>query len=105
VNGGYNAPKDKAARYDHIRQKMTQKRWEERFDQLMRENLIDIDAQFYKDDLPFADPSRLGEIFADLEEENLKMIHEMQEKEQQLEKLRSDEIRMHANLDAKHTTH
>ena len=44
-------------------------------------------------------------IFADLEEENLKMIHEMQEKEQQLEKMRSDEIKMHANLDAKHTLH
>jgi len=84
---------------------MVQKRWEERFDQLMRENLIDIDAQFYKDDLPFQDPSKLGEIFADLEEESLKMIHEMQEKEQQLEKMRSDEIRMHENLDAKHTTH
>ena len=84
--------RDKAHQYDHIRQKMTQKHWEERFDQLMRENLIDIDPDFYKDRLPFEDPSKVGEIFADLEEESLKMIHEMQEKEQQLEKMKIDEI-------------
>ena len=71
---------------------MTQKRWEERFDQLMKENLIDIEADYYQDDLPFSEPQKLCDISADLEEESLKMIHEMQEKEQQLEKMRIDEI-------------
>ena len=64
---------------------MTEKDWEIRFNQLMDLNLIDVDDDYYKDDLQFKDPGQLKSIFNKLELKNLTMIGKMQENEQAYE--------------------
>lgn len=56
---------------------MEKQHWEQRFKQLMNENLIDLPADYFDDNLPFNDPARLDAIFTELEEENLRTIHSM----------------------------
>lgn len=84
---------------------MTKSLWETRFNQLMAENLIAVPNNFYADKLPFDEPATLLEIFNELEEKNLSMIHTMQEKQQALEKLKDEEAVEHSRLDKKHKQH
>ena len=66
---------------------MTEKDWENRFNQLMSLHLIDVPDDYYKDELQFKDPNQLKSIFEDKEQDNLKMISQMQENEQNYENL------------------
>ena len=42
---------------------MTDKDWENRFYQLMSLHLIDVDDDYYRDDLWFKNPKQLSDIF------------------------------------------
>ena len=66
---------------------MTERDWENRFNQLMSLHLIDVPDDFYKDELQFKDHNQLKSIFNKLEQDNLKKISQMQENEQLLEAL------------------
>lgn len=80
--------KDKEDKYNYLKDKMRPADWERRFDQLMAENLIKTDKAFFEDKVPFDRPEKLEEIFTELEEKNLKMIHSLQEKQQILEQMK-----------------
>ena len=67
---------------------MTDKNWEEKFQQLMEEDLIDLPEDYFDEELYYTDPNELSEIFTDLEEKNLYLIHMSQDVEQSLEKLK-----------------
>ena len=97
---GFNSNK-----YSWMKDKMTKQHWETRFDQLMAENLIAVPDDFYSDTLPFDNADTLYEIFNELEEKNLGMIHTMQDKQQALEKLKDEEALLHSVLDKKHLQH
>ena len=45
---------------------MTEKDWENRFQQLMSLHLIDVPEDYYKDELWFKDPNQLNSIFDSL---------------------------------------
>ena len=64
---------------------MTDKDWEGKFEMLMREDLIDLPQDFFDEQLYFNDPNDLNNIFGELEEKNLYLIHMSQEVEQSLE--------------------
>lgn len=70
-----------------IRERMTERDWENRFNQLMSLHLIDVPDDYYKDELQFKDHNQLKSIFNKLEQDNLKKISQMQENEQLLEAL------------------
>lgn len=61
------------------RQDFTDDKWELIFDQLLEEDKIDVPADFYDEEVLFDDPEQLIEIFAGLEEQNLKKIKNCQE--------------------------
>ena len=50
------------------------KYWEERFDYLLKLDLIDVPRDYYDEQILFEDPEALMEVFAYLEEQNLKNI-------------------------------
>lgn len=67
---------------------MTDKNWEEKFQSLMEDDLIDLPEDFFDEQNYYSDPNELSEIFTDLEEKNLYLIHMSQEVEQSLETLK-----------------
>lgn len=67
---------------------MNEKDWEAKFEMLFAEDLIQIDDDFFDEELCFEDPNDLNQIFTDLEEKNLYLINQSQELEEQLEKSR-----------------
>ena len=87
-----------------IRERMTEKDWENRFNQLMSLHLIDVDDDYYKDELEFKDPNQLKSIFNALEVSNLKMISRMQENEQACENLVQRENLLKREMDKKYVT-
>ena len=91
------------ARVD-IRERMTDRDWEQRFNQLMSLHLIDVPDNYYKDDLQFNDPNQLKTIFNDLEVLNLKMINQMQENELGYETLVNKEQELKRRMDKKYVT-
>jgi transcriptional/translational regulatory protein YebC/TACO1 len=54
---------------------MSNKDWEDKFEMLMKHDLIDVPDDFYDEQLYFTDPHDLNNIFTDLEEKNLFLIH------------------------------
>jgi len=64
---------------------MTDKDWEAKFEMLMREDLIDLPEDFFDEELYYKDPNDLNNIFSELEEKNLYLIHMSQEVEHSLE--------------------
>ena len=64
---------------------MSEADWSNRFEQLLALNLIELDDEYYQDELYFKNPSGLNQIFIDLEERNLSNINKLQDVEQQLE--------------------
>ena len=64
---------------------MSDKDWEAKFEMLMREDLIDLPEDFFDEELYYKDPNDLNNIFAELEEKNLYLIHMSQEVEHSLE--------------------
>lgn len=64
---------------------MTEKDWEAKFDLLLSEDLIDLPEHLREEQLFFNDPNQMDEIFGELEERNLYLIHRKQEIEQAIE--------------------
>lgn len=67
------------------RENMTDKDWEAKFEMLFREDLIELPEDFFDEELFYTDPNDLNNIFGELEEKNLYLIHMSQEVEQSLE--------------------
>jgi len=64
---------------------MNEKDWEAKFEMLFAEDFIQLDENFFDEDLCFDDPNDLNKIFSELEEQNLYLIHQSQELEHSLE--------------------
>lgn len=60
---------------------MTDKDWEAKFELLFNEDLIDLPEEFFDEELLYSDPNDLNNIFSELEEKNLYLIHMSQEVE------------------------
>lgn len=71
----------------------------------MAENLILMPEDFYNEILPFDSASTLEQIFMELEEKNLAMIHAMQEKQQILESMKDKETQLRSNLSKNYDVH
>lgn len=54
---------------------MTQKDWEDKFEMLFKQDLIDVPNDFFDEEPYFSDPNELNNIFTELEEKNLFLIH------------------------------
>ena len=67
-------------------------------------NLIDVDDDYYKDDLQFKDPGQLKSIFNKLELKNLTMIGKMQENEQAYENQVQKENDIKKEMETKYVT-
>jgi hypothetical protein len=67
------------------REFMSDKDWEAKFELLMSEDLIDLPPDLRNEELYFTDPNQMDEIFQELEERNLYLIHRKQEIEHTLE--------------------
>ena len=67
---------------------MNDKDWDLKFEQLWEEDLIDIPEDYFNERLFYSDPNELSDVFSDLEEKNLYLIHQSQEVEQSLETLK-----------------
>jgi hypothetical protein len=69
------------------REHMTDRDWDAKFDLLMSEDLIDLPEHLSEEKLYFTDPNQMDEIFGELEERNLYLIHRKQEMEHAMETL------------------
>ena len=67
------------------REMMTEEDFSDRFDELFALNLIEVDEDFYDEELYFRDPDALTNQFVNLEDNNLQQIHALQSLEQNLE--------------------
>ena len=67
------------------RENMTDKDWDAKFELLMSEDLIDLPPHLQEEKIYFDDPNQMDEIFKELEERNLYLIHRKQEIEHSLE--------------------
>jgi hypothetical protein len=67
------------------REHMTEKDWEQKFELLLSEDLIDLPPHLTEEKLYFSDPNQMDEIFSELEERNLYLIHRKQEIEHAIE--------------------
>lgn len=54
---------------------MTDKDWSDKFEMLFREDLIDLPKDFFSEILYYNNPDDLNNIFSELEEKNLYLIH------------------------------
>lgn len=80
------------------RENMTEKDWEYKFELLLSEDLIDLPLDYFDEQLYYNDPNELNEIFTQLEEKNLYLIHQSQEVEQQLESMKQQEVYLKSKL-------
>ena len=53
---------------------MTDKMWEEKFEILMKEDLIEVPNSYYEEELFFTDTSQLNAIFTEKENKNLFLV-------------------------------
>ena len=83
------------------RPKMTDDDWEAKFDYALDNFLIDVPPSFYSEKIQFSHPDEISDKFADLEEKNLFLIHQIQEIEQGFEELKSQEKIVHKELEKK----
>lgn len=60
---------------------MNEKDWNNKFEKLFQEDLVELPENFFEEELNFADPNDLNEIFTILEEKNLYLIHMSQDVE------------------------
>ena len=80
------------------REHMTDRDWEAKFDLLMSEDLIDLPQHLAEEKLYFTDPDQMDEIFGELEERNLYLIHRKQEMEDAMETLSHDHRKLQKDL-------
>ena len=71
---------------------MTDKDWDAKFEMLYGEDLIDLPESYFEEELRYSDPNELNEIFTQLEEKNLYLIHMSQEVEQALESQKQQQV-------------
>ena len=83
---------------------MTDKDWENRFDQLMSLHLIDVPDDYYDDELKLKDPNELKQIFDKMEQTNLKNIGRTQENEHAFEIQCEIEQKLRKENDKKYVT-
>ena len=77
---------------------MNDKYWNDRFESLLAQDLIDVPKDYYDEKILFEDQSQLMEVFSYLEEQNLKNIQSAQDIEQDLDKEKALEIRIHQEI-------
>ena len=77
---------------------MNDKYWNDRFESLLAQDLIDVPKDYYDEKILFDDPEQLMEVFSYLEEQNLKNIQSAQDIEQDLDKEKALEIRIHQEI-------
>mgnify|MGYP006102940847 FL=1 len=77
---------------------MNDKYWSDRFDSLLSKDLIDVPKDYYDAKLLFDDPEQLMAVFSYLEDQNLKSIQNAQDIEQDLDKEKALEIRVHQEI-------
>lgn len=61
-----------------------------KFEELLKDDLIDLPEDFYDEELLDTDPEYIPSIFGQLEDKNLKIIRRQQENEQILEQRKYD---------------
>ena len=54
---------------------MTKKNWEDKFELLLENYLIDVPDEYFAEDVPLKTPQELQAIFSELEGDNLFIIH------------------------------
>jgi hypothetical protein len=57
------------------RETMNDKDWDTKFEMLFSEELIDLPEDFFDEELYYSNTNELSDIFTDLEEKNLYLIH------------------------------
>ena len=77
---------------------MNDKYWSDRFDSLLAKDLIDVPKDYYDEKILFEDPEQLMAVFSYLEDQNLKSIQNAQDLEQDLDKERATELRIHEEI-------
>ena len=87
-----------------IRDRMTEKDWENRFEQLMSLHLIDVPDDYYDEELKLKDPNELRQIFDKMEATNLKNIGRMQENEYAFELQCDLEVKLKRENEKKYVT-
>lgn len=90
-----------ASDFKFQRPKMTEDDWEKKYEYALNNFLIDVDNNFYHEEIQFKNPDEISDKFADLEEKNLFLIHQIQEIEQGFEELKSQEKIMRKELEKK----
>ena len=77
---------------------MNDRDWETKFEQLWNEDMIELPEEFFFEKLYYTNPNELSDVFSDLEEKNLYLIHKSQEVEQSLETLKQRYNMLQLNL-------
>lgn len=77
---------------------MNERDWDAKFEILFAEDLIELDEDFFDEELLFNDPDDLNLIFSELEEQNLYLIHQSQEFEENMEKMHKTRIELENRL-------
>jgi len=80
------------------RENMNERDWDTKFEILFAEDLIELDEDFFDEELLFNDPDDLNLIFSELEEQNLYLIHQSQEFEENMEKMHKTRIELEKQL-------
>lgn len=104
--GLYKNKKGNALQFQQLkRDNMLEKDWEAKFEMLFAEDLIQVEDDFFDEELCFDDPNDLNQIFSELEEQNLYLIHQSQELEHSLETMHQMQADMQDKLGREVATH
>ena len=87
------------------RENMSERDWEAKFEFLLGEDLVELPEDFFDEDLFFTNPHDLNNIFSELEEKNLYLIHMSQEVEQSLETLKQEFAKKQTELGKEQEMH
>ena len=83
------------------RPKMNDDDWEKKFYSCLDHFLVNASSDFYHEEIQFKHPDEISDKFAELEEQNLFLIHARQEIEQAFEELKTEEKIMKRELSIK----
>jgi hypothetical protein len=83
------------------RPKMTDEEWEKKFYFCLEHFLVNVPNDYYHEEIQFKHPDEISDKFAELEEQNLFLIHARQEIEQAFEELKTEEKIMKRELSIK----
>lgn len=82
-----------------IKSQMTAADWDHRFEQLFDLYLIDVDDDYFNEEMPFKDPSQLEDKFETLQTQNLMYVMRLQDLEAQLDFMTETERSSRAERD------